>query len=242
MKAGYVGPFAMRTYRFVLSLSCAAPAVYAQAREAASCPEVQPIVRALSRDDCGEYPCGVDRWAVKTLTDRDRNTIDFEVRKATVKTLGRLAVPRSRPQARRVGIHERRVYCVEAWLMYAHPQEDGDLHLALLDPEDESSTMIAEIPDQRCTVVCRSPYVGLFAQARGAVERKIATDTTGVLRVLVTGVGFFDKKHGQSDGAPNYFELHPVLAVRFLDVEAAAILPSRLTATTKASVPPPNRR
>src|SRR5438874_8825121 len=35
------------------------------------------------------------------------------------------------------------------------------------------------------------------------------------VRVYVTGVGFFDFKHGQSGVAPNAIELHPVLSLTF---------------------------
>ncbi len=33
--------------------------------------------------------------------------------------------------------------------------------------------------------------------------------------MVVTGVGFFDFKHGQSGVAPNAIELHPILAIRY---------------------------
>lgn len=184
-----------------------------------ACPDVPQGVGALGAAGCGEFDCGVDRWAVKRLTDRDRDEIDFTVRRTTIRSLGRLRVPSARRQDRRAGVNERRLFCVEAWLMYAHPQDDGDLHLALLDVTDERSTMVAEIPEPRCSVVCRSPYARAFATARTTVEDKLARDTTGIFRVVVVGVGFFDRKHGQTDAAPNYFELHPVLGIRFLDVE-----------------------
>ena len=35
-------------------------------------------------------------------------------------------------------------------------------------------------------------------------------------KVRITGVGFFDHSHGQTGGAPNSIELHPVLSVIFL--------------------------
>ena len=34
-------------------------------------------------------------------------------------------------------------------------------------------------------------------------------------KVRITGVGFFDRLHGQTGGAPNGIELHPVLGVKF---------------------------
>ena len=206
-------------WRALLGLIVVVRAVAGQPLAMSACPEVRPQVGPLGSVRCGEFECGVDRWPVKTLTDRDRHMIDFNVRPTTVRALGSLRVPSARPQDRRASVHERRVYCVEAWLLYASPQEDGDLHLALLDVGDETSEMVAEIPEPRCTVVCRSPYASVFATARATVERRLATDTTGLLRVVVAGVGFFDRKHGQSGAAANYFELHPVLSIRFVDVE-----------------------
>ena len=35
-------------------------------------------------------------------------------------------------------------------------------------------------------------------------------------KVRITGVGFFDHSHGQTGGAPNSIELHPVLSIIFL--------------------------
>jgi hypothetical protein len=39
--------------------------------------------------------------------------------------------------------------------------------------------------------------------------------TTDTLRVRIAGVGFFDRNHGQYGPAPNFIELHPVLAIEF---------------------------
>jgi hypothetical protein len=75
--------------------------------------------------------------------------------------------------------------------------------------------MIAEIPEVRCATVCASRYAAAFAAARETAERRLATWDTDTLRVRIVGVGFFDRNHGQTGAAPNYFELHPVLAVQF---------------------------
>ena len=179
----------------------------------AACPDVRPIQRTLGRDPCG-FQCGIDRWSVKTLTDRDRDRIDFAVRPTTVAALGRLRPPARRDPARRSSIHERRVYCVEAYIIDARPQDDGDIHLSLIDAIDGRSEMIAEVPEPRCTGVCRSPYVEVFGRVRQQVERQLARWTSDTLRVILVGVGFFDRNHGQSGAAPNWFELHPILAIR----------------------------
>ena len=89
------------------------------------------------------------------------------------------------------------------------------MHLVLAGIEDSTTRMIAEIPDVRCSTVCASPYAAAFAQARQAMERRLATWKTDTLRVRLVGVGFFDRNHGQFGAAPNFFELHPVLAVQF---------------------------
>jgi hypothetical protein len=153
----------------------AAAASLAQGQTLASgkrCPTVERIVGALDRRDCG-FACGTDRWSIKTLTDRDRDRIDFTVRPATVAALGRLRAPASRHPTRRNSVHERRVYCVEAFVIEARPQEDGDLHLSLIDAEDGRSEMIAEVPDPRCDGVCRSPYAAVFGRVRQHVEGKL---------------------------------------------------------------------
>jgi hypothetical protein len=35
-------------------------------------------------------------------------------------------------------------------------------------------------------------------------------------KARLTGVGFFDRVHGQNGGAPNGIELHPILCIEFL--------------------------
>ena len=157
--------------------------------------------------------------------------MDFTPRHASVTELGQLTVPRIRRADRRSGTAERRVYCVEAWIVdIPRPQKDGDLHIVLAGIEDSTTRMIAEIPDVRCASVCASRYAAAFATAREAMERRLATwqndgpnsrrpktraHNSDRLRVLITGVGFFDRDHRQFGHAPNLFELHPVLAVQF---------------------------
>lgn len=178
------------------------------------CPKQLP--RPFARvADCTKDCEGVDRWAVKILADRGAHSVDFTPRRATVAALGRLSRPNRRPTASRVSDAERRVYCVEAWIVEARPQGDGDLHLILRDPADRRSQMIAEVPEAACRNVCRSPWAEVFATARSHVEARLRTWQTDTLRVVITGVGFFDRDHGQIGAAPNLIELHPVLTVRF---------------------------
>lgn len=207
------GDSGMKIWRSVVALLLGvAPAAHAQGRDA-MCPRQAP--RPLPQAaDCSETCTGEDRWLVKTLMDRDAHRVDFVPRRSTIAALGKLRSPQRRAADARNSVHERRVYCIEAWIVDVRPQNDGDLHVLLLDPDDGSS-MIAEVPDSKCQNVCRSPWVDVFSTARKQLEDRLRTWNTDTLRVVVTGVGFFDRNHGQLGAAPNLFELHPVLTVRF---------------------------
>jgi hypothetical protein len=104
---------------------------------------------------------------------------------------------------------------VEGWLTDFTAEADFDLHVIIAGLDDTTATIIAEFPDARCSGVCASGFRDLMAQARQALERKLATFTTDTLRVRIMGVGFFDRPHGQYGAALNNLELHPVLAVEF---------------------------
>ena len=108
-----------------------------------------------------------------------------------------------------------RVYCVEAFVVdEPRTEDDGDMHIVLRDPAAPRSSLISEFPTSNCAAVCVSPWVGAMAEARKRMEGALKTmgDT---LRIIVVGVGLFDRPHNQTGAAPNYIELHPVLAVRF---------------------------
>jgi hypothetical protein len=79
--------------------------------------------------------------------------------------------------------------------------------------------MIAEIPDPGCSGACSSGFAEAFARARSALKAELSRPNPEdrPIRVEVTGIGFFDRNHGQFGAAPNFVELHPVLALRFLD-------------------------
>lgn len=150
--------------------------------------------------------CGSDRWSVKTLTDRYRDSVSFEAEPTSVTALVDLPEPReSRPQQGRLAL-ERRTFRVRAVLVEQRFQDDGDIHLVLADPADRSKMLIAEIPDSACATGTRR--ASDFAEARRVVNRL----PTG-LELEVTGVAFWDDDHGQMGNAANGIELHPVLSV-----------------------------
>lgn len=165
---------------------------------------------------CGSGRCGVERWAVKTFSDVDRDRVRLDPVDATVESLASMIRPRRLPNARRVGPVEVTVYQVEARIVAWKPEDDGDIHLILAGLQDRSATMIAEIPDPGCSGSCRSGFAERYARARQAFETWVNDpDRSEEAVVIVTGVGFFDRNHGQTGAAPNFIELHPVLSIQF---------------------------
>ena len=163
---------------------------------------------------CGFY-CGVERWQVKTLSDRDARLVSLTPVATTVESLATLSTPRYRPSYGRVGSTETTIFCVEGWLLDVTTEGDGDLHVIVGGLEDTTVSMIVEIPDARCSGACASGFAELYARAREALENRLKIWTTDTLRLRIMGVGFFDRPHGQYGAAPNYIELHPVLEIDF---------------------------
>ena len=157
--------------------------------------------------------CGVERQSVKTGQDAAAGAID--VRQATATTvgaLGALAAP-SRPGTRVQG-PETTLWTVHATLTAYKLEADSDDHLALVD--DQGHTMIAELVDPHC--LGGSRWAQQIAAARAVFDHRFTVGSryrTTSVPVTVTGVGFFDKAHGQRGMAPNAIELHPVLSLAF---------------------------
>jgi hypothetical protein len=158
--------------------------------------------------------CGVERWNVKTLTDRPARTIDLRrVEKTTVWLLRQLPRPSSLP-SHRLGGPERTVYRVRADLVAAKLEEDEDIHLVIADPE-QGAQMIVEFPDPGCTRGATPAARSRMRRARASFIRECGPPPSSRFvrvrgRATISGVGFFDFLHGQRGVAPNGIELHPV--------------------------------
>jgi hypothetical protein len=160
----------------------------------------------------GSATCGQERWPVKTLADSDKNQVNFAVHPGTVHGLGSLS-PAHGGQSTRSALEER-VYGVTARLAKVRRESDSDYHLVI---RSASSTMIAEMPLYACTV--GGTHRLAESRARHALENALGGPIgtswhAADLRVRVTGVLFFDFAHGQTGHAPNYAELHPIIAFR----------------------------
>jgi len=160
--------------------------------------------------------CGVERWRVKILADQDRGRVSWSPETTTIASLRQIPVPRQGiPAARRIEPQELTLYRVHAVVRQVLVESDGDLHVILADLDDDSSTIVTEIPDSACAL--GSGHESDYAAAR----RSLRGLTRGAI-VELDGVGFFDYSHGQHGMAPNSFELHPVVAIRALDEQSAS--------------------
>jgi hypothetical protein len=157
--------------------------------------------------------CGIERWDVKTGTDAAAGSVNqASVKQTTIAALGAIPAP-ANPVARAAPTEDT-VYQVTGTLSAYKIEADSDYHLALDD--GHGHTMIAEIPAPNC--VSAGPFKAAIAQARQTFDSQfqaIGSYQSGGVSVTVTGVGFFDRIHGQRGVAPSGIELHPVLAIGF---------------------------
>jgi hypothetical protein len=154
--------------------------------------------------------------AGETLSDPARTKVDFNPISVPVKQL-RL---RDRPGIT-IGTNTPRVSRTEfhAWTMKARPiqaklEDDNDIHLVISVPTAPSKTMIIEFPKKTCVASPLKRYRIAHARQQflnncGSVSSSCWLKLAG--SVTITGVRFWDAKHGQTGVAPNGIELHPVL-------------------------------
>lgn len=159
-----------------------------------------------------EHQISHRRWPVKTLSDPDSGRVVRLPVDTTVRTLVSLPkVPGPLPNDQRIPPHELTVYRVAARLVSVHKMLDGDFHVVIADPESPEVRMIVEIPaPQEGRTAGLAPA---FERAREVIRQRGAKGRL----VRVTGVGFFDYTHWQPGASRNGFELHPVLAVEFVE-------------------------
>lgn len=170
------------------------------------------------------HKCGTERWDVKTVSDPAASRIRLAPLDATVTQLQALKSPLKTwaPHSRRQAPVEFTVYRVPVRLIEYHQEPDHDFHVVVAEPTDNSKTMIVELPDPACPGASGSQMHATLSAVRQAfVDRyghppagRDFSPVPGHPVVTLTGVGFFDKLHGQRGVAPNGIELHPVLSVQ----------------------------
>ena len=168
---------------------------------------------------CGTQ-CGTERWIIKAMADQDADKVDLTSQQVTVADLLKLVRPPSAelPIDGRFEPTEFKTYTVQATLEGFKMEGDQDFHLVIADSANSKATFIAEIPNPICSRGCQSTQLAKIKMARqkfidkfgqpGAFKKVTAP-------VVITGVGYFDFRHGQTGLAPNAFEIHPVLDIQF---------------------------
>ena len=158
--------------------------------------------------------CGVERWSVKTGTDADIDSVDFNPLSTDLATLISFPHPSYLPPNNRVPEELQLYQLTDVTLTVYKLENDSDYHLVLFDG---ASTMIAEIPDPNC-VDPASPFLPGLQWARDTFDGRYhptSSFQTANIPVTIIGAGFFDFFHGQRGVAPNAFELHAVLGICF---------------------------
>src|ERR1700716_1496191 len=160
--------------------------------------------------------CGVERWSVKTGTVADAGMVNLNApMNTTIANMRAFSTPSPIPANNRVSPAETTQWVINATLTLFKLESDSDYHLILQDAS--GLTMIAEIPSPTC-VGAGSPFFAGIQNARSEFNARFTATTsfqTANIPVQVKGVGMFDFLHGQTGGAPNGIEVHPVLDIIF---------------------------
>src|SRR5262249_21203854 len=146
--------------------------------------------------------CGAERQAVKVGADVTAGAVRAQPQDTTIAELTALAHPRKLPARRRVmASAELAIWRVRGWITAYKSEADGDVHVVLADADGH--TMIIEFPSEECSASGR--WAQQIAAARTELGRHLQGARARGLRipVTVTGVGFFDRVHGQLGVAPN---------------------------------------
>ncbi len=177
---------------------------------------------------------GSERWKIKTLTDPAAGSVDYA--HPVVTTVAELAAQDPAKLIPPVHIStstprlalEKIVYRVKVRLVKAKIEGgadgDEDIHLVIADThppgQPDGQTMIAEFPKAGCSPESGSAKAAQMDKARTDFVAACDTPPRGkpviykpIATATLTGVGFFDLKHGtpQLGRAPHDRELHPVL-------------------------------
>lgn len=180
--------------------------------------------------------CGVERWAVKTLTDPDAGRVDFNnVMSTTVTALNGFSAHCSGLPDNRTFPEEFRVYEATGTIQLTREEDDHDIHIVLADPADSTQTIVVEVVDPACATT--SPFLSLLTQAKS--QYQMLSPLTGKM-VRVRGVGLYDFDHGQTGRSRSCIELHPVINISLTTTPMPAPSPSPTPAPAPTPTPTPS--
>ena len=161
--------------------------------------------------------CGVERWNVKTLSDKDTLKIDF---KKIIKSTVHEQVLLNHPLHKTDRLNsESEVYSIDCFIVGFKEENDKDIHVIIEDIETDE-TMVIEIPSYECLEVQKTSRYQLFKELHEWFYKNIGHPSSKFvflqkhIPVTITGVGYFDFLHGQKGMAENGREIHPVLSIK----------------------------
>ena len=175
----------------------------------------KPVNAADTEDGTKGVLCGgVERWAVKVLTDAAAAQVNYTPKLTTLDSLIHIPTNSSTTAPRMAGI-EFQSYVFQCNITIKKNEDDNDYHLVL---KSGTATMVGEVPDPVCSAAASSAHVNEFIDARNWVNTHIGTGAVANVNlapVNITGVSFVDVYHGQTGAAPNNMEIHPILNIQF---------------------------
>lgn len=195
---------------------------------------IELVEKAQAQEAGVNASCGVERWAVKTLSDSKAGSVNFTPVDAGVGQLANSPVGspwtgfntpaaakgpyKMPPDVRTSGgsYSEMQAYRVRGTLVRYKLENDRDYHLVLADPQT-GETIIVESVDPGCPGANSSAYRQAFQNVRDQFLSKFSPPDPmnfteiGNVQVTVVGVRFFDPLHKQNGVAQNGVELHPLL-------------------------------
>lgn len=162
--------------------------------------------------------CGIERWNIKTLSDRDTFKINF---KNLIPTTVHEQVSLESPKERKSRLtSETYVYSIDCFIIgYKKESNDKDIRIIIEDIETDE-TMVAEIPSYECLEIQMTSRYELFKQLQEWFIANIGQPKSNFvflekhILVTITGIGFFDLHHGQIGMSRNGREIHPVLSIK----------------------------
>lgn len=111
---------------------------------------------------------------------------------------------------------EFRAFEIAGRVIFVAHEDDRDYHLALEDPSDSASSVVAELADTMCSGAVMSPHLAALRSVEGMFASVLngasPTSLVGTM-VRIRGVGFYDFDHNQRGRSKNCIELHPIVFI-----------------------------
>jgi len=159
--------------------------------------------------------CGSDYWSLKTFSDPLRKKVKLTPKDTTLTQIGGPGHPHPTPTTWNTPF-ELQVWRLTAQITEFKREGDSDIHLILFDA---GSYGIAELPAAACVpkkARARKAIINARKKFEAACGKATSSWTQLGAVVTISGVGFWDKPHTQNPHAPNFAELHPVTAIKFI--------------------------